>query len=152
MRNAGALTGLQIATYVVPVLTVPYLARVLGPHESGRVAFGQALGYCLAIIVEFGFVFSASRDVARNRDNKQEIANIVASVLGAKVVLSAAVILAALAFQKVLPGFALAPAFVWGGSFGPWHRASVSSGIFKASKIFHWPPALRPEAEFSAPP
>ncbi len=114
VRNAGTLSGLQIATYVVPVLTVPYLARVLGPGEWGKVAFAQALGFCLAIVVEFGFVYSASRDVARNRDNQREITNIAASVLGAKIVLSVLVAIAALALRQVLPGFDLAPAFVWG--------------------------------------
>jgi PST family polysaccharide transporter len=114
VRNAGALTGLQIATYVVPVLTVPYLARVLGPTEWGKVAFGQALGFCLAIVVEFGFVYSASRDIARHRNDRSELAKIASSVLGAKIALSALVTMAALALQQVLPRFALSPAFVWG--------------------------------------
>lgn len=43
-QNILALYGVHFANYLFPLITVPYLARVLGPKEWGLLAFTQAFG------------------------------------------------------------------------------------------------------------
>lgn len=87
VRNALALYGVQVCRKVLPFVTIPYLARVLGPVALGRVAFVQAFSELLVLLVEFGFGLSATREIARHRDSRSECSDIVAGVLGAQILL-----------------------------------------------------------------
>src|SRR5690606_30878863 len=80
--------AVQIAGYVVPLITLPLLARVLGAEEYGRVAFAQSFALWMSLIIEYGFNLSATRDVAKHRAAKETLARLVTSVLGAKGVLA----------------------------------------------------------------
>src|SRR5258708_24382313 len=114
VQNAVALLGLQIATYVAPLITVPYLARVLHPTGWGLVAFSQGLASYLGVIVEFGFVFSATREVARYRDSRDKLNEIAAGVLGAKILLIGLITLGAMCLQRIVPSFRQHPALLYG--------------------------------------
>jgi PST family polysaccharide transporter len=95
----------QFASYAAPLLTVPYLARVLGPYHWGLVAFAQSFGLYTALIVEFGFSLSATREVARGRGDHHKLAEIFAGVIGAKAALSVICILVATAIVVWMPQF-----------------------------------------------
>jgi polysaccharide transporter, PST family len=83
VQNTLSLFTVQIARYILPLVTIPYLARVLGPEEWGLVIFGQASAQWLVLVLEYGFNLSATREIARHQDNQDEIAEIVAGVIGA---------------------------------------------------------------------
>jgi PST family polysaccharide transporter len=93
--NALSLYWIQIANYVLPLVTVPYLTRVLGATGWGLVAFGQSFASYMGILAEYGFALSATREVARYREDSEKLGEIVAGVLGAKAVLWAAGLIAA---------------------------------------------------------
>src|SRR3981189_3095067 len=83
-RNALALYGIQVAGYVIPLLTIPYLARVLHPQGFGLLLFAQSFAMWASVVIEYGFNLSATRDVARNRASNSMLAEIAAGGLGAK--------------------------------------------------------------------
>src|SRR5438067_4980928 len=87
-RNALALYGVQGCRKLVPFLSVPYLARILGPAGWGRVAFALAFGEMLVMLIEFGFNLSATREIARHCDSRESCRKIAAGVLGAQALLS----------------------------------------------------------------
>ncbi len=113
-KNAVALYSVQAARYLVPLALVPYLARVLRPEAFGRLAVAQSLAAILGVIVEFGFLLSATREIARERDSRPALREIAAGVLGAKVLLTAVILLIALALITVVPDFRRHPEFLWG--------------------------------------
>src|SRR6202789_3989173 len=84
VHNIIALYGVQACTYALPLLTFPYLARVLGPSGWGVVVFAQAIGVVIASVVEYGFDISASRETSRQRDDPQRLSALISGVLGAK--------------------------------------------------------------------
>ncbi len=88
IQNVVALYGVQACTYALPLLTFPYLARVLGPTGWGSVVYAQAIGAVIAIFVEYGFDISASRETSRHRDEPGRLADLISGVLGAKTVLA----------------------------------------------------------------
>ena len=42
-RNLAPLTILQFSNYLLPIITVPFLVRVLGPSNFGILAFASLL-------------------------------------------------------------------------------------------------------------
>jgi PST family polysaccharide transporter len=86
-QNAGALYLVQMLSYLLPLISLPYLARVLEPHHFGLVAFAQSFANWLAVVGEYGFNYSATRSIARLRERKEAVAAIAMSVLGAKLLL-----------------------------------------------------------------
>lgn len=86
-ENYVSLAGVQVATYLLPLITVPYLVRVLGVETFGLVAFAQATVLIFATLVDFGFHLSATREIARHRDDVATISRIVSGVFLIKAVL-----------------------------------------------------------------
>lgn len=115
-HNIIALYGTQIAAYVFPLATVPYLARVLGPFHWGLVAFAQALGLYFSMVVEFGFQLSATRRIARMRDDPEQLAETVAGVIGAKVLLAIGCVVALLVLQHFMESFRQYRLILWAGA------------------------------------
>lgn len=81
------LSLLQVAGYVFPLITLPYLARVIGVEGFGKIAFAMAVMVWIQTIADWGFNFTATRDVAQNRDNPQRVAQIFSDVLWARCLL-----------------------------------------------------------------
>lgn len=102
VRNALGLYALQIGSYLLPIATIVFLARLLGPQNWGGLAFMQAFASYVMLVVTYGFNFSATREVSRHRDDPDRLAELLADVLGAKVLLSVLAVLVAFALSIVV--------------------------------------------------
>ena len=116
-RNVASLCGVQFANYLLPLITIPYLTRVLGVATWGLVAFAQAFGAYASIGIEYGFHLSATRAVAKNRESTSELANLVAGVMGSKLLLATAAVLVAFFLESWIPLFRANPLFLWAAVF-----------------------------------
>ncbi|MER3451854.1 MAG: hypothetical protein C4300_07470 [Thermus sp.] len=116
-QNLLSLYGVTAANYLFPLLTLPYLARVLGPSGFGALAIVQSLGQYLSLVVEYGFGLSATREVARSREDRARLAQILAEVLGARLLLALAVVVLAYALGLFVPALRANPALFWAGVF-----------------------------------
>ncbi len=96
---------LQGATYVLPLITVPYLVRVLGPADFGRMAFSQAFIAYFGMLVDYGFNLSATRQVALIRQDAARLSRLVAAVMTIKIVLAAIGFVLVCAIAGLIPRF-----------------------------------------------
>ena len=102
-HNAASLYLVQGCRKLIPLFTLPYLARVLGPSGWGDVAFTQSMGEFIALFIEFGFLLSATRDLAQNRSSKEASGRIAVGTFGAQAVLATLGVVIALAVSTQVP-------------------------------------------------
>ncbi|MGH6943647.1 MAG: oligosaccharide flippase family protein [Geminicoccaceae bacterium] len=61
MRNPLALYGVRVVNPLLPLVVIPYLARVLELEGWSLVAFAQALAMYCIITIEHGFEYPGTR-------------------------------------------------------------------------------------------
>lgn len=88
VENFVSLTFLQAANYLFPLITLPYLLRVVGYSKYGLIAFAQALVAYFVTFTDYGFNLSATRDISLHKDDKGKVSQIFFSVLWIKIVLT----------------------------------------------------------------
>lgn len=87
VSNFAYLSLLQVASYLFPLITMPYLARVIGVEGFGKIAFASAIITWVTTITDWGFNYTAMRDVAQHRDDKEQVSTIFSNVFWARCVL-----------------------------------------------------------------
>lgn len=116
-QNTAALYGVQVVRKVLPLVIVPYLARVLGPSGWGVMAFTQSLAEFVVLVIEFGFNLSATREIARNRHSRAACGEIMAGVLGSQFILAACGLLGAFLVSRAIPVLRNNPKLLAAGFF-----------------------------------
>lgn len=86
LENGAYLYILQIFNTVIPMITLPYVTRVLGPSEYG--IFSSALNFIgyFQVIVEYGFNLSGVRKISV-ANNKEEISNLYSRIISCRILL-----------------------------------------------------------------
>jgi len=78
---------LQVMNLALPLITVPYIARVLGPEVIGKVSYANSLAYYFYIIGSFGLNIYASREIAYNQGDKIKISAVFSSIVFLKTII-----------------------------------------------------------------
>ena len=87
LKNMTWLGVLQFANYLIPLLIIPYIVRVLGVDLFGKVSYAQNIISYLMIIVNYGFEYSATQEIAINNDDKTKLRSIFWTVIQFKTLL-----------------------------------------------------------------
>ena len=85
--NFMYLSILQGMNLLLPLITFPYLVRVLGIEKFGLIMFAQAFIVYFSMLADYGFNLSGIREVSSNRNNKNKLIKIFSSIMIARFVL-----------------------------------------------------------------
>ena len=103
VQNTAMLYLMNIAKLIFPLVTQGYLARVLSADGAFAVytyVRGSVMTY-VQLVIDFGFLLSATRAIAQVREDREQVGRIVGHVMAGKGCLS----LAALAVLAILSLF-----------------------------------------------
>lgn len=73
VTNFISLVLLQGVNYLLPLLSFPFLFRVLGVERWGLVTFGYALMQYFVMFTDFGFNLSATKYISEHRNDMKKI-------------------------------------------------------------------------------
>lgn len=150
IKNTVAGYGVQMGRKLIPLASMPYLARVLGPEGWGEVAFITAMAELVAIVIEFGFGLSATRSVARYRDDAVARGKITTGVLGAQVLLAAGAVAAVLIAAQFVPFLKEHPRLVTWGIIYSLAEGFTPFWYFQGTERIRLSAALEMGSKFSA--
>lgn len=102
-KNFVYLFLLQIASYIFPFITLPYLARVIGVDYFGKIAIGAAIVAYFQSIVDYSFNYSSVKEIARNKHDKERVSKIVSTTIAAKIFLMLISIILLFAMIELIP-------------------------------------------------
>ncbi len=85
--NAFYLYIFQGINYLLPLITIPYLFRVLKADIFGKLVFYGAFMAYFQIVLDYGFNLSATRDASLLKHNLHKLSNLFCSVLFIKIAL-----------------------------------------------------------------
>lgn len=105
ITNFSALTVVQLANYILPLVILPYLVRVIGPAKFGVLAFAQAVVFYFTLLPDFGINLYAPREIALLKDDKKALSAFVSGVLLIKAVFLCASLVLYIAVVAVVPRF-----------------------------------------------
>jgi polysaccharide transporter, PST family len=103
-RNIYSLFLLQGGSYIVPLLTLPWLTRVLNVDGFGKLGFVTAFIAYFVLLVDWGFSLSATKQIAIHRQDMVARSQIFWETLLARLVLAGIGFLLLLILLVVIPG------------------------------------------------
>lgn len=87
-NNVIMLYIMNIAQIVMPLITLPYLARILSVSNYGVVSYVKSIMVYANLIMQFGFLLSGTRKIVEARGNLAKIGKIVGCLTQARMILS----------------------------------------------------------------
>lgn len=88
IKNTSSLYILNIVKLLFPLLTLPYLTRVLSLDAYGMVTYVKALIAYVQLVIDFGFMLSATKNIVNACASPSKIGRIVGDTLAEKIFLS----------------------------------------------------------------
>ncbi|EFO2744992.1 O100 family O-antigen flippase, partial [Escherichia coli] len=73
MRNILFLGLIQGSSFLLPLILLPFLIKTLGTETYGKMILYQVFFLYLSTIIDFGYNFSATQNIARNQNDSYHI-------------------------------------------------------------------------------
>lgn len=105
LKNTVMLYVLRFSSYFFSFISFPYQTRVLSPAGIGQLGVAQALMSYFLLVVDFGFILSATEFVSQHREDRPKLSRQLSSVYAVKLVLTAASTLVLLGILFLSPDY-----------------------------------------------
>ena len=87
IHNTSMLYIMNIAKMIFPLITLPYLTRVLSVPGYGVVSYVKAIMQYMQLMVDFGFLLSGTKDIVMVQGEKDKIDHEVGNIFLARLLL-----------------------------------------------------------------
>jgi PST family polysaccharide transporter len=87
LKNIFSLGVVQIANYILPLVSVPIIVRIIGPGNYGTINYYTSFVAYFVLLINYGFDYSGTRIIAVEKDNKEKRNEHYTKVLYAKCLL-----------------------------------------------------------------
>lgn len=81
LENFFSLSMLQIVGYILPLLTLPYITRVIGVENFGALAFASSVIVFFQTFTDYGFNYTGIRDIAKVKEDKDATSLIFSQII-----------------------------------------------------------------------
>lgn len=105
LSNFLSLSFLQVTNLILPLITLPYLVKILGVEKYGLVMFAQAFIQYFVLFTDYGFNLSGTKEVARNSDSIKKLSSIFIHIQLIKIGLAIISFLLLLFIVMIIPRF-----------------------------------------------
>jgi O-antigen/teichoic acid export membrane protein len=79
---------LSVSQVAFPLISIPYISRILDPSGIGRVSFIDSLTYYFIAIAEFGIIVYGIRETSRKKDDPVALNKLVSELVSLHVITS----------------------------------------------------------------
>ena len=86
-KNVLNLFFFQGTNYILPLITIPYIVRVIGPEKFGILSFAQVLNQYFVIITDYGFNITGTQRISQVQDDIQKRTDVFTGILAVKILL-----------------------------------------------------------------
>jgi len=82
-----SLASIQSINLLFPLFVIPYVSRILGPENLGLVNFATSFLTYFTLIINYGFDYSATREISVVREDKQKVDEVFNGIINSKLLL-----------------------------------------------------------------
>lgn len=100
LKDFASLASIKVLNLVLPLLTIPYLIRILGIENIGSINLATSIMSYGLVIIAFGFDYTGTKFISENSGNKRKVLDYYSSAM-------------AIRFWLMLLSFILLFAIVW---------------------------------------
>ena len=83
-ENFFILGSIQSRNLLLPLVLTPYLIRVLGLLNFGKITFSVAIINIFGLLIDYGFNLTGTKEIALNKNNNEALGKIVSGILTTK--------------------------------------------------------------------
>ncbi len=76
----------KVLTMLTPLITAPFLARVIGKENVGIYSYTFAIAYNFSLFAKLGLINYGSREIAKARDNEQRLSEVFSQIFSLQIV------------------------------------------------------------------
>jgi len=73
VSNFSYMFIIEMSNYILPLISIPYIVRVVGIEKFGIISFSYVLVSYFSILVDYGFKLISTRDISIIRNSKQKV-------------------------------------------------------------------------------
>lgn len=86
LRQYPWFLNVQFINLIIPLISFPYLLRILGPEKWGIVAVASSVGLVGTTLSEYGFSFIGIRDISRLSENTEKLSKYFSTAILTRIV------------------------------------------------------------------
>ncbi len=134
---------LQVSNLALPLITIPIIARTVGPEKLGLINYAAAVVAYFTLVIGYSFDLTATRQVVQVRDDPARLSRLFSTVFYSKLLLfGSSLVLFALAY-------ALLPQFRADGRVAVFSYGIVLAFVFSSDYLFQGMEHLKRPALFN---